>query len=322
MNEALLCALSRITPEEQSLLAGGRLDKKLYTDGAGFQVDSKRMLQRGRLIDIRPHTRFTAFPPHNHDYVEILYMCQGSTTHLINGETTLILKQGELLLLNQHTVHAIEPAGATDIAVNFIVLPAFFDDALILIGGDNVLGQFLISSLSQDGESGFLHFQVAEVLVIQNLVENLIWSLAHKQQNNRRINQVTMGLLFLQLLNHVELSRVSGGRTHGLVMEALREIEENYRCANLSLVAERFGVSLAYLSQLIRKTTGSSFKMLLKEKRLAKAAQLLRSTSLTVAEIILAVGYDNSSYFYRIFSEKYRCVPKDYRTKNQTDEVK
>lgn len=42
------------------------------------------------------------------------------------------------------------------------------------------------------------------VLPIQNLVENLIWSIWNKQPNKRSINQVTMGLLFLQLLNHMD----------------------------------------------------------------------------------------------------------------------
>lgn len=315
MNQELLDRLSAVTPEEQILLAGGALDKGIYSGKAGFVVDSGRMLEKGRLIAIRAHTRFVSFPSHRHNYVEITYVCRGKTVHRINGGAPLTLRQGELLLLSQHVEHAIDRAELADVAVNIMVLPQFFDYALELIGPDNVLGQFVISCLqSRDTAMGYLHFQVAEVLPIQNLMENLIWSLQSKQRNYRQLSQVTMGLLFLQLLNHTHLlDFAQTDSAHVLVTEALREIEENYQNASLSQLAQRRGVSVAYVSRLVRSATGKTFKEMLQEKRLTKAAVLLRTTGLTVGEIIAALGYDNTSYFYRIFRKKYGIVPKEYR---------
>ena len=40
---------------------------------------------------------------------------------------------------------------------------------------------------------------------------------------------------------------------------------------------------------------------------------MLRETKLTTQDIILAVGYENTSYFYRVFRAKYGVTPKDYR---------
>ena len=95
----------------------------------------------------------------------------------------------------------MERAGEEDVGVNFIVLPQFFDYALALIGTDNILGKFLLSSLRQSGwGKNHLHFLVSDVPPVQNLVENLVWSLVHPQPNTRRIDQTTMGLLLLQLL--------------------------------------------------------------------------------------------------------------------------
>jgi AraC-like DNA-binding protein len=48
-------------------------------------------------------------------------------------------------------------------------------------------------------------------------------------------------------------------------------------------------------------------------KRFNKAVELLNNTKLTVADIIAVVGYDNTSYFHRIFKEKYHMTPKQYR---------
>ena len=88
-------------------------------------------------------------------------MCSGQTVHWVNCGPPLTLRAGELLFLNQHAVHQVERAGAEDVGVNFIVLPQFFDYALELIGTHNVLGNFLLSGLRQQGGGiSFLHFQV------------------------------------------------------------------------------------------------------------------------------------------------------------------
>ena len=130
MKEELLRELARITPEERALRDGAPLDRTLYATGHGFAIEAAKLLRQGQLITIRPHTRFVAFPRHSHDYVEIMYVCAGQTTHLIGGGTPVRLQAGELLFLNQRASHAIQRAEAGDVAVNFIVLPQFFDFAL------------------------------------------------------------------------------------------------------------------------------------------------------------------------------------------------
>ena len=57
----------------------------------------------------------------------MVYMCAGKTTHIINGNKELTLEEGDLLFLNQNVYHEILPSGENDIAVNFIILPEFFD---------------------------------------------------------------------------------------------------------------------------------------------------------------------------------------------------
>ena len=98
-------------------------------------------------------------------------------------------------------------------------------------------------------------------------------------------------------------------------MAALREIEENYRAADLTRLAEEKRISLSALSSAIHQATGKTFKELLVEKRLSKAAELLRETRLPVEDVIAAVGYENTSYFYRKFRERFGVTPKDYRQK-------
>lgn len=316
MNTALLKQLSRITEEEKNILGGGTLDMSVYSDNMPSFVDSQKLLESGKLFTIRPNTRFIAFPKHSHNYVEIIYMCSGSQRHIINDSTEIILKNGEILLLNQHASHQTDITGIDDIAINLIVLPQFFNTAIEMIGSDNKISQFLFSGLTGKGhEISYMHFNVSDVLPVQNLMENLIWSVVNRQPNRRNINQITMGLLFLQLLGLTDRLITGEADTVAdtVVMSAMTEIEQNYPNASLNNVAKRCNVSAAYVSSTVKDMTGKTFKEHLMEKRLTKAASLLKSTALSVSDIIVMVGYENTSYFYRIFTEKYGMSPKNYR---------
>ena len=316
MDTEILNTLSRITSEEQKLRDGEPLDRTLYASGHGFEIDAAKLLRQGQIITIRPHTRFVAFPRHSHNYVEIMYMCAGQTTHLIGGGTPVHLQAGELLFLNQQASHAIQRAEAGDVAVNFIVLPQFFDYAFQIVGTSNLLGRFLLGTL-KDGSAEISHLvcHTAELLPVQNLVESMVWSLLHNEPGARGANQLRMAMLMLDLLNHHECIEVQGepGQGSPLVLAALREIEDNCRDASLSYVAERFHVSLPYLSALIRQATGNTFKELLQQKRLDRAQQLLRTTRLPVQAIAESVGYDTTSYFYGIYKKAFGITPKEYR---------
>lgn len=317
MQEDLLNQLREITQEEQEILDGRtQVEKSRYTRQREFVVDGRQMLERGKLMDIRTHTRFIHFPKHSHNYIEIIYMCSGKTRHIINGQEEVTLNKGDLLFLNQNAIHEIYPAGENDIAVNFIVLPEFFDKSFEMIQDENAVRDFIVGSLQQKrNELGYLYFQVADVLPVQNLIENMIWSLVHKQSNARNINQTTMGLLLLQLTNHTERISGSGPRQYekNMMFTVLRYIEENYKEGTLMELAALTKQSVTGLSRFIKKQSGMNFSQLMQQKRLNQAVFLLTTTRLTVEEIILAVGYDNSSYFHRIFKARYGMTPKKYR---------
>ncbi|MDP4088950.1 MAG: AraC family transcriptional regulator [Bacillota bacterium] len=316
MNKDILEKLKQLTLEELDILHGkNEIDKKLYMSSLASVIDSKKLLDSGKLIEVRTHTRYIHFPKHTHNYVEVVYMCEGHTEHIINGDK-VILNQGELLFLNQNATQEILPAGGNDIAVNFIILPEFFDQSLKMIGEEeNMVRDFIIGCLrSIDCNIGYLHFKVADVLPIQNLVENLIWTLTNKQQNKRSINQVTMGLLFLQLMNHTD--KVNAGKKHfehELMLTVFRFIDEHYKDGELSSLAEELHFDLYWLSRTIKKLTGRNYTELVQTKRLNQAAFLLNNTSMPVSDVGYAVGYDNLSYFHRIFKARHGISPKQFR---------
>ena len=125
----------------------------------------------------------------------MVYMCSGQTTHTVNG-SGIVLKEGEMMMLGQNAVQSVEPAGEGDVAVNFIVRPAFFSGTLFFLGEEETpLRRFVVSCLTGENEAGYLLFHVADILPIQNLIENLLYTLTEQIPNRRGILQSTMGLL-------------------------------------------------------------------------------------------------------------------------------
>lgn len=309
----VLDALSSITEEEKTLLEGSvDIDRSLYMEGSGDVISGRKLLQPTKLITVRPHTRFVHFPEHTHDYVEIVYMCQGSTTHMVNG-AKVELMTGELLLLGQNALQEIMPAGEEDIAVNFIIRPEFFSATLSYLGDDETpLRRFILDCLCGENETGFLHFKVADVLPVQNLVENLLWTLISDTPNKRGINQATMGLLFMQLLNHTDRLTVNNQEQEN-VLKVLRYVEEHYRDGSLTEIADVLHYDPAWLSREIKRRTGKNYTDLVQDKRLSQALWLLKNTTKKVDEIAIAVGYENISYFHRLFSRRYGMSPKKVR---------
>ena len=321
MQKELLDKLRVITDEEKEILSGaGSIQSERYTLGkqnfSDFTIDSKKLLEKGQLIEVRPHTRFTHFPKHKHNYVELVYMCSGQTTHILNDKDTIHLQEGDLLFLNQNATQEILPANEDDIAVNFIILPEFFDRSISMIEQENVLRDFLLHTLSSDESTySYLYISAKDILPVVNLLENMIWTIFSDKKNTNTINQTTMGLLFLNLSIFAEKinSSVPGQYEQNLVFTILQYIETHYKNGTLADISAQIKQPTYYASRLLKKYLNKNFKDLLQERKLQQAAYLLTQSPLTIEQIMEAIGYNNSSFFFNQFKEKYSCSPKQYR---------
>ena len=321
MNERLLEIFKKITIEEKIILKGKKkIRKEIYTSQKKFIIESKKFLKNRQLVEMRRHTRFTHFPKHSHNYIEMVYMCKGHTTHIINREK-IFLKEGEILILNQNAIQEIFPAGKEDIAINFIILPEVFDDFFSVIGGENKIHDFLISSLSKEYKDvSYLHFQTHGMIIIQNIIENIIWMILEKKFKNNLIIKNYMEILFLTLLGNSEIIKsdesVYEKYEKNLVSSILNYIDTYYKDGTLKELVSIIGQKAYFISRILKKYTNCNFKELIQRKKLERAAYLLLETALPREKILSAIGYRNSSFFYRKFKEKYKVSPKNYRKNN------
>ena len=320
MRKEIIDNLYEITAEEERLLkSGSAISKELYSSEDDFVVDSSKLLEQGKLIAIRPHTRFAHFPEHRHNYIEMVVMLQGHlTTSIVDGDT-ITLSEGDILLMNRHARHEILPCSRDDLALNFIILPEFFTRESASYDRDNILRDFIIASLSEKKRySDYLLYHAAGVITVENLMENLIWTLIHHANDMNLIILSTMDLLLMNLAA-LSADTLKDMRSKGqnITISALEYIDHNYKNGTLDELAANTGYTTAYLSRLLKSNTGHNFKQLLQQRKLQQAAYYLENTTLTTERIIEKIGYENSAYFYRVFAAKYGCSPREYRNKGK-----
>ena len=120
-------------------------------------------------------------------------------------------------------------------------------------------------------------------------------------------------------LREQEKENVSGQTDAGKayskpVRESLAMIDMQYS-ENISLeeICSRVAVSKNYFCYLFKRETGTSLWNYLTMVRLKQAKKLLKETNLRNYEVAFQVGYDNPSYFSRLFKKQEGMTPNEYR---------
>jgi AraC-like DNA-binding protein len=99
-----------------------------------------------------------------------------------------------------------------------------------------------------------------------------------------------------------------------IVEPAVRYIEENYTTPlTLDEVANANAMSRFHFSRVFKLKTGLSFKKFLNRTRIKAAKSLMREEEMNVTEACFAVGFNDLSYFTRVFRVLEGVTPSSYR---------
>ena len=114
-------------------------------------------------------------------------------------------------------------------------------------------------------------------------------------------------------VNKIEEIGSADGCKDERMIEIMNYIQANYIDITLDDLAEHFFLSKPYISKYIREKSGMTFGDLVKKIRMKKARALLKSSSMTVENKALTVGYQNVEHFNRLFRKAYDMTPIQFR---------
>jgi AraC-like DNA-binding protein len=97
----------------------------------------------------------------------------------------------------------------------------------------------------------------------------------------------------------------------------LRYMATEYANPDISLdtAISAIGINRAKMNNILKDEIGLTFSAYLNKLRLTEAARLLaEKPEANVAEIAFSVGYNNVSYFNKLFKNEYGCSPKTFKS--------
>ena len=154
--------------------------------------------------------------------------------------------------------------------------------------------------------------------VAQTMKDEMLYIINHKEDSPFHL----IGHLYLFIDSFVKSSTITQiSKSNNLrdfyIKEALSFIEQNFQNdITVEEIAACCGLNRSYFGKIFHEVLGKSPQEFLISYRMTKATELLKLTSLSIAEVGSAVGYSNQLHFSRAFKKIYGISPRQWRNEN------
>lgn len=124
--------------------------------------------------------------------------------------------------------------------------------------------------------------------------------------------------LFLEHYLNQGDTPLSSNRFEKVTLRFIKELDLHFtQHKRPSYYADVLHISTTYLNECVTQTLGLSASKVIQERVILEAKRLLFYTDSSVKEIALALGYEDYSYFSRLFFKNEACSPRAFRIKNR-----
>ncbi len=140
-------------------------------------------------------------------------------------------------------------------------------------------------------------------------------SLFNTDMINHSIQNVSSAKLGIEQMIDTVMNMISQPEKDKPIVQIVREYIDSNLDKELTreALAEQVYLNQDYLARIFKKEVGESIVNYITGKRIAVAKVYLEKTNESVNSIAIRVGYDNFSYFTKIFKDRVGMTPKDYR---------
>ncbi|MDB1125281.1 AraC family transcriptional regulator [Vibrio algarum] len=271
------------------------IQNKIISSGRSFSA-----------LNIQGHEPNGIWDPHRHDYYEIMWCLEGKGQHSIDF-STFKLRTNRVFLISPHQVHDARQLDSCLRVVAFksdlFEVSQRHNEVMKKLGFDNVFQQPFLD-LDEDGVSHLT--SLWELLLVADedndlgLIESLLSS-------------------YLRILARYRISEHNEGApsSRDQRIEKIESlIENNYiqqkRC---EFYADAVNLTPKRINELMRAACGKTVTRSIIDRICLEAKRELTFSSKSVQKIAIELGYDDSSYFSRLFKKQAGLSPSDYRTK-------
>ena len=293
-------------------------DKIIYKD-ADQPYDTipanSHMFSHGYPIHIMKHARYIPAKNHTHEFIELFYVLRGTCTHVCNN-IHYHLQAGDFCFWQFDAPHYIHSNSDETLALNILIQkPAFLTNFLGVLAEENLLSSYFNQILYGKGDSPMIIFRTGNDRKMQTLICSIYQEYTKKNLCWQPVINSYLGFLFSYLLREHSDHLITSARENSTdsSLEILQYIQLHYAEVTLDELCQKFNYTPSYLSRLIKKKTGMTFKEIVNKEKLRQGAWLLTHTSKSVQQIAQDVHCCDASHFGKLFQKIYGISPSEYR---------
>ena len=246
---------------------------------------------------VKKHTATQRPYYHSHEFYEIIFVPSGKCElYLYPDGDKIRIDKGNVCICAPKSVHALSRAGKKDVILKPVVPCNVFRE----VAGDLCVVENgvikICENVNDKAYDYFLNF------AMENGTDSSLANIAGK----------SWLILFI-----VELMKGKSGKGGDIVQKFDEYMKDNLKCATLTGFARFVGYNPDYVSRVLRRATGASYKENVTDIRLKKAKELLKNTDLSTDRVATETGYLNASGFYKQFTSTFGITPAQYRKSRQ-----
>ncbi len=234
---------------------------------------------------------------HWHEHIELLYFLNGRCS-ILNGDEEIDVEKGDLFIINSDYLHGVKCENRTSEFI-FMIIDHNFCEAMGFPTNEvtfhkkinnKEIGELIVKIYEEKQNKKNFYKEGAKIytlLILLNLFRNYII------KNNNQHNDS----------NKIKITK-----------NIIKFLKKNYsKRITITDVEKYCGYTKYYLSRIFKEIRGKAIMAQLNDIRIEEAKKLLLNTELCINDISAKCGFDNQSYFGKVFKKITGCSPTDFR---------
>lgn len=246
-------------------------------------------------------------PPHRHNFQEVIFIKEGKANHTIDGSQIKVAGPA-VLLVAEGKIHSFFP----DPAVKGWAIR--FTNEFLPLEIDELFSQFIeLSTIPLNDKKVIDKLETLSKLLYEeyrkpttddnSLLRHLLASILHILQSEKRK---------FNTLNQPEKTA-----DYCMFYRFLNLLDKNFKTEKtVEFYANELNVTTKKLAELSKERFGISTIKIIEQRRLIEAKRLLAYTDQTVQQIAFDLGYEDHSYFAKVFRKNLNITPTEFRENN------
>ncbi|MDY5527365.1 AraC family transcriptional regulator [Eisenbergiella porci] len=250
------------------------------------------------------HKATEHFPPHLHSGMELVYVTCG-TLVLGVGCELYSMEKGDFAIVFPNLIHHYQVFGEGK------------NEAFYLAPQMSMAGYFMDKLQKYCPKN--------PVIKRENVhpdIRQAIMKLYKEKIRNQILDQAYIQIILARSIPCLELVLRETYESDDVIYQTVNYIAKNFKEEiTLDSMAKDLGVSKYAISRVFSSTFHTNFNQYLNEQRLNYAVSLLEYTDMSITDICLEAGFQSQRTFNRVFQEKFKMTPREYKKDFKEKEV-